>query len=141
MKPDQEHPVLELGPTESWNLLAGSELGRLAVSVGDIPEIFPINYLAHDGVVLFCTAEGSKLVNLTINRHVALETGGFTDDFAWSVIVHGTAKILQNAVETEAAAKLPLQSWIPTLKYVFVTITPEKITGRRFARGPAPERW
>src|SRR6478735_235214 len=78
----QEHPVLELGPTESWNLLAGSELGRLAVSVGDVPEIFPINYLAHNGVVLFCTAEGSKLVNLTINRNVALETDGFTDDFA-----------------------------------------------------------
>jgi nitroimidazol reductase NimA-like FMN-containing flavoprotein (pyridoxamine 5'-phosphate oxidase superfamily) len=141
MMPNQEDPVLELGPTESWNLLAGSELGRLAVSVGDIPEIFPINYLAHDGVVLFCTAEGSKLVNLTINRHVALETDGFTDYFAWSVIVHGTAEILQDAIETEAAAKLPLKSWIPTLKYVFVTITPEKITGRRFARGPAPERW
>jgi nitroimidazol reductase NimA-like FMN-containing flavoprotein (pyridoxamine 5'-phosphate oxidase superfamily) len=141
MMPDQEHPVLELGPTDSWNLLAASELGRLAVSVGDIPEIFPINYLAHDGVVLFCTAEGSKLVNLTINRHVVLETDGFTDDFAWSVIVHGTAEVLQEGVETEAAAKLPLKSWIPTVKYVFVTITPEKITGRRFARGPAPERW
>ena len=115
MKPDQEHPVQELGPTESWNLLAGSELGRLAVSVGDIPEIFPINYLAHDGVVLFCTAEGSKLVNLTIKRHVALETDGFTEDLAWRVIVHGTAKILQHSVETEAAAKLTLQSWIPTV--------------------------
>jgi uncharacterized protein len=141
MMPDQEHPVLDLDPSESWDLLAVSELGRLAVSVGDIPEIFPINYLAHDGVVLFCTAEGSKLVNLTINKHVALETDGFTDEFAWSVIVHGTAETLAGGADIEAAAQLPLRSWIPTMKYVFVVITPQKITGRRFARGPAPDRW
>jgi uncharacterized protein len=141
MMPDQEHPVLELDSTDSWNLLAGSELGRIAVSVGDVPEIFPVNYLAHEGIVLFCTAEGSKLVNLTINRHVAFETDGFTEDFAWSVIVHGTAEILPNGAETEASEKLLQHSWIPTVKYVFVAITPEKVTGRRFARGPAPDRW
>jgi len=141
MMPDQENPVLDLGPAESWDLLAGSELGRLAVSVGDQPEIFPINYLAHDGVVLFCTAQGSKLVNLTINRHVALETDGYTEEFAWSVIVHGTSRSLRTGTEIEAAARLPLHSWIPTLKYIFVEITPQKITGRRFVRGPSPERW
>ncbi|MCG2622452.1 pyridoxamine 5'-phosphate oxidase family protein [Arthrobacter sp. I2-34] len=141
MLPDQENPVTDLDQTESWDLLAGSDLGRLAVSVGDQPEIFPINYLAHDGVVLFCTAQGSKLVNLTINRRVALEIDGYTDEYAWSVIVHGTARTLESGTEIEAAAQLPMHSWIPTLKYVFVEIAPQKITGRRFALGPAPERW
>lgn len=137
---DQEHPVVILDEAESWELLTASELGRLAVSVGNQPEIFPVNYLAHDGVVLLRTAQGSKLVSLTINRQVALETDGYTDTDAWSVIVKGTAKALQQQSDIEAAKKLPLQSWIPTIKYVFVEITPEEITGRRFARGPEPER-
>ncbi len=140
MSADQENPVVTLDATESWDLLAGSELGRLAVSVGDQPEIFPINYLAHDGVVLFRTAQGSKLVSLTINRNVALETDGYTDNDAWSVIVKGTARALQHEVDIEIAKKLPLHSWIPTIKYVFVEITPEQISGRRFARGPEPWR-
>jgi uncharacterized protein len=139
MMPDQDHPVLDLDAAESWDLLAGSDLGRLAVSVGDYPEIFPINYLAHDGVVLFRTAQGSKLVNLTINRRVALETDGYTDDFAWSVIVHGTARSLRTGAEIEAASRLPLHSWIPTPENIYVEITPQKITGRRFARGPEPQ--
>lgn len=84
---------------------AGWLAGWLAASVGDPAEIFPINSLAHDDVVLFCTA-----------------------------------KTLQSGVEIEAAAQLPLRSWIPTLKYNFVEITPQKISGRRFALGPAPER-
>lgn len=137
---DQENPVVVLDAAESWELLAGSELGRLAVSVGDQPEIFPVNYLAHDGVVLLRTAQGSKLVSLTINRNVALETDGYTDNDAWSVIVKGKARALQDEAEVDAARKLPLQSWIPTIKYVFVEITPDEVTGRRFARGPEPER-
>ena len=105
------------------------------------PRSFPSITSQTKALLLFCTAEGSKLVNLTINRHVAFETDGFTEDFAWSVIVHGTAEILPNGAETEAATKLLQHSWIPTVKYVFVAITPEKVTGRRFARGPAPDRW
>ena len=31
--------------------------------------------------------------------------------------------------------------WIPTLKYVYVRITPTLITGRRFERLPEPERY
>lgn len=137
---DQENPVVILDEAESWELLAASELGRLAVSVGEQPEIFPVNYLVHNGVVLFRTAQGSKLVSLTINRHVALEADGYTEDTAWSVIVKGTARALEDEDEIEAATKLPLHSWIPTVKYVFVEIAPEEVTGRRFARGPEPWR-
>ncbi|MDP5225823.1 MULTISPECIES: pyridoxamine 5'-phosphate oxidase family protein [Arthrobacter] len=136
---DQDHPVEDLEPADSWALLAASELGRLAVSVGDIPEIFPINYYLHDRQVIFKTAQGSKLVHLTINRNVVLEADGYDDETAWSVIVKGTAKTIQDTELIEAARKLPLPSWIPTVKYLYVQITPHTISGRRFARGP--ETW
>ncbi|MBT8163573.1 MULTISPECIES: pyridoxamine 5'-phosphate oxidase family protein [Arthrobacter] len=140
MGADQENPVVVLGAARSWDLLAGLEFGRLAVSVGDQPEIFPINFLAHDGVVLFRTAQLSKLVSLTINRYVALETDGFIADATWSVIMKRTAGSLQREIDIEALTRLPLRSWIPTIKYIFIEITPEQITGSRFARGPEPWR-
>lgn len=115
MGADMENPVVVLDAAESWDLLAASELGRLAVSVGDQPEIFPINYLAHEGVVIFRTTQGHKLVSLTINRHVALETDGYTAAAAWGDIVKGTARALEREIDIDVATTLPLHSWIPTI--------------------------
>jgi hypothetical protein len=42
-------------------LLRTSEVGRLAVSITDHPDIFPINYTVDRGTVVFRTAEGTKL--------------------------------------------------------------------------------
>ena len=42
-------------------LLRTREVGRLAVSSADHPDIFPINYVLDRGTVVFRTAEGTKL--------------------------------------------------------------------------------
>jgi hypothetical protein len=33
---------------------------------------------------------------------------------------------------------LPLRPWVPTIKTVFVRITPDRISARKFAFGPDP---
>jgi hypothetical protein len=38
-------------------LLRSAEVGRLAVSVADHPDIFPINYLVDHGTIVFWTGE------------------------------------------------------------------------------------
>ncbi|WJL97406.1 hypothetical protein QSU92_13410 [Microbacterium sp. ET2] len=43
--------------------------------------------------------------------------------------------------EIDAAEALPLTPWIPTLKYRWVRLSPTSITGRRFQRGPEPDRY
>ncbi|MFH8250225.1 pyridoxamine 5'-phosphate oxidase family protein [Microbacterium sp. B2969] len=58
---------------QCWNLLARCSLGRLAVAIDGQPEIFPVNYVVDGPRVLFRTAPGSKLAELTANPRVAFE--------------------------------------------------------------------
>ncbi|MDJ0349375.1 pyridoxamine 5'-phosphate oxidase family protein [Cryobacterium sp. PH29-G1] len=131
-------PVQILSEEECWNVLLSASLGRLAVAVGGIPDIFPVNFVTADRHLLFRTASGTKLIELTINNRVAFETDGVGRDDAWSVIVHGTARALDTQLEIDDAAALPLRPLIPTVKPVFVEIVPTSITGRRFPLGPEP---
>jgi hypothetical protein len=43
--------------------------------------------------------------------------------------------------EIEEANELPLRPLVPTLKYIYVEVTPTEVTGRRFHLGPEPERY
>ncbi|SEN96091.1 pyridoxamine 5'-phosphate oxidase family protein [Cryobacterium sp. TMT1-3] len=131
-------PVQILSEDECWNALLSASLGRVAVAVGGIPDIFPVNFVAADRRLLFRTASGTKLIELTVNNRVAFETDGVGRDDAWSVVVHGTARALQTQREIDDAAALPLRPLIPTVKPVFVEIVPESVTGRRFTLGPEP---
>ena len=131
-------PVQVLSEEDCWNALLSASLGRLAVAVGGIPDIFPVNFVAADRRLLFRTASGTKLIELTVNNRVAFETDGVGRDDAWSVIVHGTARALETQREIDEAEALPLRPLIPTVKPVFVEIVPESITGRRFTLGPEP---
>jgi uncharacterized protein len=134
-----EGPVERLSEQDCWKLLGSQTLGRIATSAGGVLDIFPVNYYADGASILFRTAPGDKLVELTINENVVFEVDAYAEPIAWSVIAKGTAHALDRQSEVERAEKLPLNSWIPTLKSVYVRITPLTITGRRFERGPEPE--
>lgn len=133
--------VSALDEEACWALLARGELGRLALSVDGMPEIFPVNYVADGPRLLFRTAPGSKLDDLAANPHVAFEVDEFDGTSAASVIVKGTATQLRLQREIDQADELPLRPWIPTLKYRWVRIVPTSISGRRFDRGAEPERY
>ena len=136
-----ENPVVRLSEEECWQRLRGSELGRLVTRVGDVIDIFPINYVVDGTSIVFRTAEGSKLVELTVNDEVLFEVDEHTDADAWSVIVRGSAHVLDTLAEREAAVGLGLQPWVPTLKYNYVRISPSSLTGRAFRRTGEPERY
>ncbi|MEO6826656.1 MAG: pyridoxamine 5'-phosphate oxidase family protein [Microbacteriaceae bacterium] len=132
-------PVSVLGRDEAWNLLRGRTFGRLAVSVAGQPDVFPVNFRADENSIVFRSAPGDKLLGVTINSSVAFETDFYDTDEAWSVVVKGTASVLDNHDEIFAAEHLGLRSWIPTSKPVFVRIVPAEVSGRRFQFGPEPE--
>ncbi|MDJ0351079.1 pyridoxamine 5'-phosphate oxidase family protein [Cryobacterium sp. PH29-G1] len=138
---DDVKEIRILTEDESWDALLSGDLGRLAVSVAGIPDIFPVNFIAADRRLVFRTAEGTKLLELTVNNHVAFETDGVGVEEAWSVVVKGTARILEKRSEIDAADQLPLRPLAPTLKYIYVEIVPTEIQGRRFQRGPEPDRY
>ena len=131
--PTSAESALEvLGEEESWHLLASADLARLAVSIDDGVDIFPINYVVADRVIFFRTAPGSKLMNLTAHPIVALETDGTHDRRRWSVVVKGSAVRLGSDEEIEASGVLSLHSRVPTEKWNYVRITVSSITGRQF---------
>lgn len=134
-------PVRILSEDECWELLLSSSFGRLAAAVADDIEIFPLNFVAADKRLLFRTAEGTKLLALTVNNRVALETDAIGRADAWSVVVKGIARVLDTQAEIEAANALPLRPLVPTLKYIWVEISPTEVSGRRFNLEPEPERY
>lgn len=133
--------VTEMTAEENWNLLEHAQLGRLALSVRDDVDIFPINYAVSEGALYFRTSPGSKLAELTANPRIALEADRYDDEVAASVIVKGLAERLELQSEIDAADQLELRPWIPTLKYRWVRIVPTRITGRRFRRAAEPDRY
>ena len=112
--------------------------GRLALTVGGEPEIFPINYAVQDGTLVFRTAQGTKLAALTVNDVVAMEIDGFDQKSGWSVVVKGQAHPAEWGTDYEDAAESGLRPWVATRKRVFVRIRPKHLTGRSFVFGPEP---
>lgn len=138
---DFENPIEILKEDEALELMGNQQLGRLVVRIKDDFDIYPLNYVVNEGKIYFRTAEGSKLFTVSINERVLFEADDHTEDKAWSVIVKGRARILQKTDEIQQADELPLKPWLPTLKYNYVEITPEEISGRRFQLGEEPERY
>ena len=138
---DFENPIEILKEDEALELMGDHQLGRLVVRIKDDFDIYPLNYVVNEGKIYFRTAEGSKLFTVSINDRVLFEADENTEDKAWSVIVKGRARILQRTDEIQEADELPLKPRLPTLKYNYVEITPEEISGRRFQLGEEPERY
>ena len=115
-------------------LLRGETVGRLAVSIRDHPDIFPINYVVDRGGIVFRTAEGTKLAASVLGRGVAFEVDGMDVDAgaAWSVVVKGRAVEIERLDDLLDALDLPLFPWHASPKHRFVRIVPDEITGRRF---------
>ena len=124
-------PVTVLTQEECWDLLRSHELGRLGFHLLDQVHIVPINYTVDEDTLLFRTAEGNKLVGVVMHGDVVLEIDEYDDDSAWSVVVRGTARLLDEH-SAHRADNLPLRPWVDSPKYNVVEITPSEVTGRSF---------
>lgn len=133
--------VTHLTDEQCWERLEQQQLGRLVTHVGEVFDIFPVNYVVDGQSIVFRTAEGSKLTELSINDAVLFEADRYTEQDAWSVVVRGHARRLDTSSEVAAADTLPLKPWIPTLKYNYVRIEAASLSGRQFRRGEEPDRY
>jgi nitroimidazol reductase NimA-like FMN-containing flavoprotein (pyridoxamine 5'-phosphate oxidase superfamily) len=136
---DESVPVIEeLTIDECWKLLENDGVGRLATaaidrSTGDVsPDIFPINFHVYDQRILFRTAPGSKLIDLTAQPAVAFQTDGHHGHEHWSVVARGIARRMMFDSDIVESGILDLQSTLPTEKWNYVRIEVETITGIRF---------
>lgn len=145
MSNDSENTIKFLSPAESWVQLQRQNVGRLVTTVGNVTDIFPVTYVVDGESIVFRTAEGSKLSEITVSDRVLFEVDEVTDDAAWSVIIRGRAKVLRTETEIAHADELPLSPIVPTLKLNYVRVTPDEtegsMSGRFFIRGEEPDRF
>lgn len=123
----------ELTKSECFALLAHEYLGRVAVVDDRGPVVFPVNFVLDRHMVVFCTAEGTKLDAASRGSKVAFEIDG-TDTVAhtgWSVLVRGEAIEVTDPTELARMRKLPLSPWAPGAITHYVRILPAVLTGRR----------
>jgi hypothetical protein len=132
----------ELTPQDCWTLLGTTDLGRLAMCLGEAAEIFPVNYVVAHGTVVFRTAAGLKHVSARLNRLLTFEADGVDRDagVAWSVVVKGRGHDMTEGPEADFARTLDLHPMHDGRKPLFVRIEPESVTGRRFRIAPV-DRW
>ena len=70
---DARTGLQELSEEECFELLRATHIGRLAVAVGTVPDIFPVHYRVHEGEIAIRTEAGSKLAAATMMPEVAFE--------------------------------------------------------------------
>jgi nitroimidazol reductase NimA-like FMN-containing flavoprotein (pyridoxamine 5'-phosphate oxidase superfamily) len=134
METDARNGMEILDQDTCWDLLASAPVGRLAISIQNHPDIFPVNHVVDDREVVFRTAEGTKLAAALLGASVAYEVDGYDPAAgeAWSVVVKGRAEELDRLLDVLHAEDLPLYPWNASYKPRFVRIVPDEVTGRRF---------
>lgn len=131
---DERPPTRALSTLECWERLSSAPYGRIAAAAGGEIDIFPVNHRVDDRTIVFRTAAGTKLIELTIHRDVVFEIDGYDHSLAYSVIVKGAAIELQTNAEIERAAHAGPEPWAPEEKDRWVRIIPRIVSGREFQR-------
>lgn len=130
---EQRRRIETLSVDECLQLLATASLGRVGFIHDDTPRIVPVNYLLHQGTVMFRTTYGTTLDTISAGARAAFEVDRIDEatQIGWSVIVTGKAEEIWVPDEITAAQKLPITPWAPGDRNHYVRIYPAAITGRR----------
>jgi nitroimidazol reductase NimA-like FMN-containing flavoprotein (pyridoxamine 5'-phosphate oxidase superfamily) len=112
-------------------LLGQATLGRIAVTIGALPCILPVNFRLIDGEIVFRTGFGTKLDVATANAVVAFEVDDVADHAGWSVVVTGVAREVIEPDRREQLDGIEIPRWAPDQASRVVAIAPQMVTGRR----------
>ena len=132
-------PAEELSTSTCWSLVRDVAVGRIAFpgSDGDT-EIFPVNYLVDRGSIVFRTAAGSKLSFAESGARGSFEVDDIepTHSIVWSVVMKGPIAVIRGQQAIIDSFDLDVLTWHAGHKPTYVRLTPDVVTGRRFAIGP-----
>jgi nitroimidazol reductase NimA-like FMN-containing flavoprotein (pyridoxamine 5'-phosphate oxidase superfamily) len=137
MTPTRVTLAEEISREECLELLQyHSYLGRLGLIVDGRPVVLPVNYLAEETSLIFCTAPGT-LLSHAVATPVAFEVDGTRSLYraGWSVLVQGVARAVTDPDEVEHLRRGPLKSWAAPGPRLWVRVSIDEISGRRIPGG------
>jgi uncharacterized protein len=128
-----------LTENECVGLLESEQVGRVALSIGALPAIFPVNYQMLGGDIIFRTGEGVKRRAALMGAVVGFEVDRIdpAKRQGWSVLVVGMATEMTG----EVPQSLTISPWAAGERSHWVRVRPEFISGRRIvATAELPDR-
>jgi nitroimidazol reductase NimA-like FMN-containing flavoprotein (pyridoxamine 5'-phosphate oxidase superfamily) len=129
--------LLTLDRTECVRLLGQVTFGRIAVTIGALPVILPVNFRLVDERIVFRTSPGSKLVAATAGAVVAFEVDSIDpmSHAGWSVIVTGVAGEVTDPRRLAAIADANVPRWERGSSERIVEIPISMVSGRVLVPG------
>lgn len=128
-----------LDEEECLRLLASRRFGRVGVTIGALPAIFPVNHAVVDGEIFFRTGAGTKLSAALRHAVVVFEVDQVDEDTraGWSVQAVGVA---EEVTDPGLLSSVVVAAWAPGTRDHLIRIRPEMVTGRRIAGPKLAER-
>jgi nitroimidazol reductase NimA-like FMN-containing flavoprotein (pyridoxamine 5'-phosphate oxidase superfamily) len=125
---------------QARGLLATAEVGRVGVTIGALPAIFPVNYRLIDGSIVFRTAPGSKMSAAAEGAVVAFEVDDYqlADRSGWSVLAVGRAEVIHDPAVTCEVLAAGIEPLVDGRRTNVVRIEPIFVSGRRIVHDPPP---
>jgi nitroimidazol reductase NimA-like FMN-containing flavoprotein (pyridoxamine 5'-phosphate oxidase superfamily) len=122
-----------LTDTQAMRLLESGTVGRVGVTMGALPAIFPVNYGVIDGSIVFRTSPGSKLSAALRGAVVAFEVDDYdrSDRSGWSVLAIGRAEVVHDVEMAFKVLDAAIEPWAGGIRTSMIRIRPEMISGRR----------
>lgn len=120
--------LTDLDEAECYRLAATEPVGRLVWAGPDGPSVVPVNFTLENDAVHIRTAAYSAPARECDDSRVAFEVDAYDPDsrLGWSVVLVGRADV--GFVQPGAPAP---EVWPVGAKAVQLTITVDKVTGRR----------
>ena len=121
--------LADLPAAECWDLLATTEVGRLAWTTADGPIVVPVNFATDGRTIRVRTPGFSAIAQKVDAERVAFQVDRIDESTraGWSVLARGRAEILYRK-EPDSADPQP---WPRGPRSATVVITVDEITGRR----------
>jgi nitroimidazol reductase NimA-like FMN-containing flavoprotein (pyridoxamine 5'-phosphate oxidase superfamily) len=123
---------------EARVLLSTGEVGRVGITIGALPAIFPVSYCVVDGSIFFRTSEGSKMTAAANGSVVAFEVDDYQldDRSGWSVLAIGTAELVEGPAAELEVLDGDLTPLVDGRRPALVRIEPTFLSGRRIVHEP-----
>jgi hypothetical protein len=134
----QRQRPIELPTSTCRELLAQHDIGRVAWTAADGPQLYPISYVWFDDQLVFRTSPYGVLSELLQPTTVVVEVDELDQSrrAGWSILVRGHA---EGRAAPDDLVRLWSRDgavpWIGGDRSIFIGVRPDQITGRLFGRG------
>jgi uncharacterized protein len=133
--------LLALSRAECFERLADNHLGRVAITVDDIPRVFPVNYAIHGDSIIFRSDAGTKFDAACRGARVSFEIDDANPTYhtGWSVVATGRLELVTDETELHVLQHAAVRPWTHLGRY-FLRIRVIEVTGRRIAIQPGDRK-